>query len=772
MDEDSSAHNSDLEPSDEQQSVKVQNLVIPAVKTLWASVSKFPLIPDEQRGSWKKAVSSLSTLSLPTFRFAFIGTTVNGFVFCSLLFIIANDPYRLRQVHIAQRLTRCTITSYICVWVGFRVRQGIFHNLAVANRACTSAVTEISYQDSDTIEININFQSQTEWNKKLQHLLQEVSIHSDSEQSKDILNRVYPNFTDFTRVSSYDLLHAQPVQTRLGTTVTVHTQDAEACKDKLREYLVSSGNFNPGMPALWPLVRSVHIRGRFPVLASGITLVDLPGDGDIDDERNSFVGQYITKADGFVLVANAKRAQDERATHDHFRRILNQLIVDGRIVDEAVVIVATHTDDAIGDDELTLNAEETPVVENLRKDLALLSKAIRTNKTNLEHLDKSQHELAAEYRKKLAEKARLLANIRKTKVREKLNDTFVRLNSGLLPLQADKISLPIFCVASRDYLALKSALDPPAVFMDVKETEIPDLVGHICKTGECRRVRWATDFIDRAYAFSESVHGYFSEGRHPGQLLPENREKALAIIKELETSNIQEAQDVLDGIRDEIQEIERNLVNAVKKAIANAPKIVENFGRKEVIHWNTYKACMRLNGVYPPYDFNRDLTKGILPDIQSSWNLGMNNRIPLILKDAIRTIEESTDLAITNIVKVLNDRGTVFEEVIATARQTLAIESHLSSLLRDSIEAISVAQRDGTRSFKATVQNQLIQQYELVSQESGAGFWVRMKASNKEFFEQNASTYSPNPGPYRRDLAQSLGQGQRLHPRQVTRARH
>ena len=38
-----------------------------------------------------------------------------------------------------------------------------------------------------------------------------------------------------------------------------------------------------------PTPRSVQIYGKFDVLAPGITLVDLPGQGDANDERYVFV---------------------------------------------------------------------------------------------------------------------------------------------------------------------------------------------------------------------------------------------------------------------------------------------------------------------------------------------------------------------------------------------------------------------------------------------------------------------------------------------------
>jgi len=222
-------------------------------------------------------------------------------------------------------------------------------------------------------------------------------------------------------------------------------------------------------------------------------------------------------------------------------------------------------------------------------------------------------------------------------------------------------------------------------------------------------------------------------------LRPENKQKALELITALEASNLEEVDDLLDGIEEELSNISRDLGKAVTKAIKAAPKTVQKFGSNwNNIHWSTYKACMKRNGVFLPYDLNRELTQDILPSVQVTWNKAINNRIPLIIKDAIRSIEESTFTAIDKVVEVLAGRGILYQQTITAARRSLAIETILGDLLKKSIESISVAQREGTRSFKAIVQEGMSAQYRLAALESGVGCWARMKSANQEFIKSNA----------------------------------
>ncbi|KAJ7459046.1 hypothetical protein B0H11DRAFT_2060184 [Mycena galericulata] len=674
---------------------QTHGLVVSGVRELAALISQFSHISEERAKTWDGTVSELSQSCVPTFKFAFIGRTGSG---------------------------KSTLLNSL---LGDRILP------TSASGACTSAVTEITYQDTDAIDSTIVFQSKEEWLQKVNHFLEDVRANSDSsEKSKETLRSVYPHLqeNDFTEVTCEELGQVDAIQNLLGSSVTIHAVDAADCKGKLRQYLQSSSNTKPGSPPFWLLVHRVEIRGRFCVLASGITLVDLPGDGDIDDRRNMFTTQY--RADGFVLVVDTKRAEDDRPTHDHLRKILSQLILDNLVVGEAVIVVATHADDTIGDDELRLNDGDHSKLKSLVKEIENLSKEMRKPTKH----SKSQQELAIDCMNKRAEKSLFLANVRTAAVEQKLQDVFAGLNYGFSS-EETPTRLPIFCVGSRDYLNLKTATDPPVVFTNESQTGIPHLAAHICRIGERRQIKWATKLLDRAYAFFAGVHSYFSEENHSGRLSAEQKDQALKLIADLEERNLEEANEVLDGVEEEFDAIEKDVVKAVKKAAERAPQIMKNFGS---VHWSTYKAAMKLNGVFPPYDLNRELTKDILPELQGTWNLAINYRIPLILKEAVLDIQNETLSVIEKIVKIVKGSGQGLRQATASACESLAIEAMSSDLLETSLEAISVTQRAGTRSFKTTVQKQLTEQYQLAFHESGHGSWARMKKSNQDFIEQNA----------------------------------
>ncbi len=112
--------------------------------------------------------------------------------------------------------------------------------------------------------------------------------------------------------------------------------DVESLRRKCKDFLSSGKN-------LWPIVRRLHVRGPFPLLASGLRLVDIPGLNDPDPERNRVAVTLLQEARLVWLVLNSKRAMTGtlmQYLRDH--RLLAKLEMEGRL--ESLVVVATHAD--------------------------------------------------------------------------------------------------------------------------------------------------------------------------------------------------------------------------------------------------------------------------------------------------------------------------------------------------------------------------------------------------------------------------------------------
>ncbi|KAJ7897247.1 hypothetical protein B0H14DRAFT_2677519 [Mycena olivaceomarginata] len=710
--------------------ITVQNFCIDTTKDLSTRVQAFPNISTKQREAWSTAVSQVTKSALPTFKIALLGKTGSG----------------------KSTLINCLLEQPTSVLP------------SSAARACTSAVTEIAFKDSDEIEGTVVFVSKDHWSEVLERLLDDIrsaeeDYHaSPASKAQEKLLKIYPQFKgqDWRSPTILaDLMNADPVQERLGTSFELPPSDPFSgdFRVKLEQFLSSSSNSNSG--ALWPLVQRVEIRGRFPVLSTGVILVDLPGSGDDDEFRNNSAAEYIKTADGVILVADVKRAQDDRDTLSYLRQHLNQFIVDGRLSgDEFMILAMTGNDVPFVASEIVLGETEKAQVDQIDKVMKGLvgeqeglgkTKKVGKVTTDLSRPRKKRKlndGVADQIRAKQREKALLLAVIRSANVRSSMQDFFHRIHSELAPGEnGDPPQLPIFCVGSHDFRALMTGgLETPLVFSEEDETEIPDLQRHIHAAGLSRRLKWAADLLERADAFSESIHLYFSEGRHSGDLPAENKQKALDVIAALETRNRKEVDKLLDGIKTELSNIADNLSKTVAKAIDAAPEVIEKFSNG--MRWNTYRACMKRDGWYisrrDAHDLNLELTRDIFPDIQVGWNKAVNTRIPSTIRGTIETVKRSTLEAIENVVEALSGPGALSEETTAAACRSLAIEPTFRNLSSRCQRYMSTAQKDGTRSFDTIVREQMSPQYRLAAQESGAGSLARMKNGNLEFMKHNA----------------------------------
>ncbi|KAJ6609370.1 hypothetical protein B0H10DRAFT_481346 [Mycena sp. CBHHK59/15] len=256
----------------------------------------------------------------------------------------------------------------------------------------------------------------------------------------------------------------------------------------------------------------VQIMGKFDVLSTGITLVDLPGHGDVDNARDSMANTYLQNADSIFLVADIRRAKDDRAMHTYLHKHLSQIIVDGRIRENSIALVLTGADLPIGDNECVLEGavqEEFETLKTLQtridKKVKSPTKATKKKNAHLEQLKERWSERRVQHQGKTEEKRRLLAKERSRIVEEALQDKYKLIYCDLsrLPVDAKVPSLPIFSVGSRDFQALIN-FEPILVFSQEEETGIPTLNRHLQISGESRSLADAINVVTGVYEFLSS----------------------------------------------------------------------------------------------------------------------------------------------------------------------------------------------------------------------------------------------------------------------------
>ncbi|ROT42678.1 hypothetical protein SODALDRAFT_374965 [Sodiomyces alkalinus F11] len=157
----------------------------------------------------------------------------------------------------------------------------------------------------------------------------------------------------------------------LGTTLHLHRSDADELSRMVRPYLDSTAHRHGGEGerafAAWPLVKHVRQYLRVDILKSGISLVDLPGLGDMNESRAAVAREFYESLAVTMIVAPIIRAADEKTAISllgNYQEL--QLQMDGRFNKKGFAFVVSKTDDINVDGYLkrSQNVADSEVVQD------------------------------------------------------------------------------------------------------------------------------------------------------------------------------------------------------------------------------------------------------------------------------------------------------------------------------------------------------------------------------------------------------------------------
>lgn len=151
----------------------------------------------------------------------------------------------------------------------------------------------------------------------------------------------------------------------LGDAVRLQARSGEELYDALAPYadsVAAEGDAGATGRQLWPLVRRVRVAGPWAPLAAGAVLVDAPGVADSDAGRGAVVRACLRRADAVWLVANARRAVNDKTVKDALLRPFRRRLAAGAGRLGSIALVATQTDTLVRSeiaDNLRLPPEAT-----------------------------------------------------------------------------------------------------------------------------------------------------------------------------------------------------------------------------------------------------------------------------------------------------------------------------------------------------------------------------------------------------------------------------
>ncbi|KII83118.1 hypothetical protein PLICRDRAFT_180677 [Plicaturopsis crispa FD-325 SS-3] len=348
---------------------------------------------------------------------------------------------------------------------------------------CTAAVTEVSYADIDEFSARISFVSEIEWRQTIQEFL---NGSSDSLARSRAL-QVYPQIRGHpsSSWSVDDLVSQDHVASRLGQEINISAPDAPELQEKIKPFL-SALLDDPDQAmvgvseSLWPLVETVYIKGKFDVL-SNITLVDLPGYCFADPSRAIAAEIYMKTANHVLLVAEAKTVYANVAVNRYIEKSVQVGVINGTIYKGILTVALTGTDIPIGDRDVQLNGEQSARVEKLKK----IQMDARKEERSTGYRGQEMLDLRERYTAALTSKHVILSNARAVSQSQGLNDIYQKAAMRFLARSAQPPRLPVFSIATRDYLSILGIeSSPPSYFEKEQDTGIPQLQQHIRNIGE------------------------------------------------------------------------------------------------------------------------------------------------------------------------------------------------------------------------------------------------------------------------------------------------
>lgn len=250
--------------------------------------------------------------------------------------------------------------------------------------ACTSTVCEISFKQKQLLQAEIVMLSAQEWYTELHDLLDDLTNDGELVTRRSSCRDGTPGAIAFDkvegvygRIAPFHTLRSNRRVNRLlerGTIkVTRSLDEHKEFAAKIKPYIISTTHEINRPSQVCFLVKKVMIRGPFPLLRTGVKLVDLPGLRDANAARSQVTEEFKKRTNFFMIASKIHRAMDDKtATSLLDDGMTRQLSMDGKVGN--IIFVATQSD-AIDPDEtvrnnpdaVELQTEILPLQEQLGK---------------------------------------------------------------------------------------------------------------------------------------------------------------------------------------------------------------------------------------------------------------------------------------------------------------------------------------------------------------------------------------------------------------------
>jgi len=598
--------------------------------------------------------------------------------------------------------------------------------LPVGNmRACTAAITEVSYSQDGQYRATIDFMTRSDWEKEIDVLKEDLrdfmemrssrldnsevlsdEVHSISRVAKDKLKTVYSLPEDFKfNLPNLEALEEDEVIARAldGEKASITQNELKEFRKQISLYLHSKNKF-------WPIVTKVSVSGPFEILKDGVKIVDLPGINDPNQAREAVTHNYLKTCNFVWIVFNIKRVitKDTMALmqSDDFMR---QILMDGRT--HALTFVGTASDDIDAEtacEEFDLD-EDTPETEVI----------LHRNKEVRKEVKRQLEELAA----------------RMVQLAKEDNERLIRLTEAIRGSE-------IFTVSAREYMRLQALSKTKAAKLEeVPQTEIDILKRHLGQVSASYGVE------AQARLHHHHIDLFIQELTRENIACVENLDKKCQLSQQ-QRQEVERAVDTahkflvhdLKAIKESYQErLEANqklLRERLERGFERGTREITTLAmRWQGMHWATLRAVARRGGRFVgstgTHDFSRDIGEPVLNTIMFAWAEFFGDQMTMSLdrvcEKLLTAFESELNRLLSESMRIIELEDRVdesFRKMSSTSDAVL--KEYTGQIKTEMLERISRTQKTLYEQIDGQIAANMQAAYQKAADEKGAGTKVRI----------------------------------------------
>jgi hypothetical protein len=396
---------------------------------------------------------------------------------------------------------------------------------------------------------------------------------------------------------------------------------------------------------LWPITKTIDVRGPFPMLQSGVVISDLPGAGDLNRARANQAAEAIKNAGQVLIACDGKLLQTSLMDQlEGAGRLPHRLFRDGQHVQ--VVLVGTSLDSKLPEPD-----EEPEQVRELGLDPASAS------------TEDVFEAVGREWAKRVVPLFRDWLKVKADQFLPELpaSDRAERVER----IMASVVAVP---TSAKDWVRF-CRKKKPRVSRSPEDTGVPELQRRINQLADAqvattvgaleRRIEALKESVLNAIDRSESLLGADITG------IVAALERSQSKMKEVQDCHVQVVDDLRLAVLDRFRQIRETLSDK----IANAALKMAQIGQKQVhehladLHWASLRATVNHGGFWTTRNGRlvnlRDALGGeITRLVPQAWSRVAEHRIG-------KQIEDARTKALGTLKEFAGSIGAVVEEDVA-----------------------------------------------------------------------------------------------------------